>query len=393
MATIQRRSFLKASGLSLLPAFVPNSIFASRSNLVPEPDTQTVRFFFDGELLDPAGYISKLTQINSVTPIKMDFYGQGGAVSAMEKKFEEITGKEKAIFMPTGTMANQLAISVLSGENAKVFVQETSHVFRDEADAAQTVFNKRLIPLAKGETYFTAQGLEESVDYHIHGEVFKSGFGAISVENPVRRADGRMVPIEEIRKISAYCRKNNFKLHLDGARIYMASAWSGTSIKEYASYFDTIYISLYKYLGASAGAVLCGDKVVIDKMQHLVKVHGGSMFGNWMNAAMVLHKLDGIEDRMQKIVKKSQEVFDRLNQLTGIKINSPGGGTNIYILKLSPGIDSKKLVETLSKDHSIWINRPNDQGEVRLTVNETLLFKETKFIADAFTEALKKAKT
>src|SRR5678815_5809724 len=92
-----------------------------------------------------------------------------------------------------------------------------------------------------------------------------------------RRTDGRMIPIDEIKKISEYCRSKNIKLHLDGARIYMASAWSGVSINEYSTYFDTVYISLYKYLGASGGAILCGDKALIEKMPHMIKIHGGNM--------------------------------------------------------------------------------------------------------------------
>ena len=157
--------------------------------------------------------------------------------------------------MPSGTMANQLAIKVLSGDNVKVFVQETSHVYRDEADAAQLVHDKRLIPLAKGEPYFTAEELDASIGYHKSGEHFNTGIGAVSIEVPVRRNDGRMIPFEELKRVSAYCRKQNIKLHLDGARLFMASAWSGVPVKEYSSHFDTVYISLYKYFGASAGAV------------------------------------------------------------------------------------------------------------------------------------------
>ncbi len=186
MTSIHRRNFLKASGLSLVPAFLPVPIFASRVHPVPAPGGPIVKFVFDGEMFEPAAYISQLEQINSAQEVKSDFYGKGGAVAALEKKFEEITSKEKAVFMPTGTMANQFAIAVLSGENTKIFVQETSHVFRDEGDAAQSVFNKRLIPLAKAATYFTAEELQESVDYHNKGEVFKSGIGAVSIENPVR---------------------------------------------------------------------------------------------------------------------------------------------------------------------------------------------------------------
>lgn len=102
--------------------------------------------------------------------------------------------------MPSGTMANQLAIAVLSDENTKVFVQDTSHVYRDEADAAQSVFNKRLMPLAKNETYFTLEILKQAIENPGNEEVFKSGIGCVSIENPVRRTDERMVPIEEIKR-------------------------------------------------------------------------------------------------------------------------------------------------------------------------------------------------
>ena len=163
-------------------------------------------------------------------------------------------------------------------------------MYRDEADAAQSIFNKRLIALAKNETFFTADQLQKAIENLDNEEVFKSGIGCVSIENPVRRSDGRMIPIDEIKKISEYCRSKNIKLHLDGARLHMASAWSGISLKEYSSYFDTVYISLYKYLGASGGAILCGDKSLIEKMPHMIKIHGGNMFGNWLNAAMASYK-------------------------------------------------------------------------------------------------------
>jgi threonine aldolase len=392
MAPINRRLFLKSSSLSMFPLFVPPvHTIAKETQIFNMPPAEPfVKFFFDGETFAPPAYINQLQQINTAKPIEQDSYGIGGPITALEKKFEEITGKQRAIFMPTGTMANQLAIAVLSGENTKVFVQETSHVYRDEADAAQSVFNKRLIPLAQGKTFFTTEELEQAVDYHNRGEVFKSGIGTISIENPVRRTDGRMVPIEEIRNISAYCRKNNFKLHLDGARIYMASAWSGIPVKEYASYFDTIYISLYKYLGASAGAVLCGDKSVIDKMEHLIKIHGGSMYGNWANAAMALHRLEGIESRLQKTIKNSVEIFTSLNKLPDIKINQLDGGTNIYMLKLSSSVNGKKMREILA-EQGILMGNPNNNNEIRITVNETLLHKDNKVIIDSFKNALKSA--
>ncbi|HYH15641.1 MAG TPA: aminotransferase class I/II-fold pyridoxal phosphate-dependent enzyme, partial [Flavisolibacter sp.] len=222
-------------------------------------------------------------------------------------------------------------------------------------------------------------------------EVFASGIGAVSIENPVRRVDGRFVPLEEIKKISAYCRSKNIKLHLDGARLYMASAWSGVPIKEYAAYFDTVYISLYKYLGASGGAILCGDKAVIDQMPHLMKIHGGTMYGNWTNAAMALHRLEGFETRLQEAIKRATAIFAALNKIPGFKVSHLDNGTNIYALELDPKLDGKKLQETLNKQFNIRMAPPSQKGQAPLFVNETLLYQSADAIVAAFKDSAKQA--
>ena len=390
MISFNRRKFLRYAGLGVLPTLIP---FQNNASVAIEkkpllPASPIVKFFGDGEVFDPADYLNELQKANAATAIIRDRDGAGGAVELLEKKFAEITGKEKAICMPTGTMANQLALAVLSGENSKVFVQETSHVFRDEADAAQTVFQKRLMPLAKGSAYFTAQELQSAIESLKDEEVFKTGIGAVSIENPVRRADGKFVPLEEIQKISAYCRSNKIKLHLDGARIFIASAWSGVSVKDYSSYFDTVYISLYKYFGASSGAVLSGPKEIIDKMAHLVKVHGGSMYSNWPSAAMALYRMEGFENRLHAAIKASDEIFTALNKVSGIRINPLEGGTNLYALELSKEVDGKKMQETLNMDFNIRIPGPDDKNRSLLTINETLLYQNPAYIINAFKKSI-----
>ena len=392
MSKFNRRNFLRAAGLSSLPLLVPAAALTANGMAYTAPGTEpVVKLFGDGEMFDTTGYINELQKINTAKQIEPDRYGVGGVVAELEKKFAEITGKEKAIFMPSGTMANQFAIAILSGQHTKVIVQETSHVFRDEADAAQRVFGKRLIPLAKEATYFTATELQQAVEYHKGSEAFKSDVGCVSIENPVRRSDGRMLPIVEIKKISAYCNSNNIKLHLDGARIYMAAAWSGLSVKEYASYFDTIYISLYKYLGAAGGAILCGSTELIDKMEQLIKIHGGSMYRNWTNAAMALHRLDGMESRLQNAKENSVKIFAAVNQMPGIKITALDGGTNIYNLSLAKNINGKLFRETMDKKYGIRFPYPDVNNKSNISVNETLLYKETGAIISAFKDSLKEA--
>lgn len=384
MTAFNRRSFLKKSSLGLLPAVVPFSSVMANEFI----ENKIIKFFGDGEMFDPGDYLNELQKAHTTTPLVRDRYGAGGVIELLEKKFCEITGKERAIFMPSGTMANQMAIAVLSGEKTKVFVQDTSHIYRDEADAAQSVYGKRLMPLAKNETYFTAEQLKNAIENLKNEEVFESGIGAVAIENPVRRTDGKTVPIDEIKKISNYCRTNNIKLHLDGARLYMASAWTGTSIKEYASYFDTVYISLYKYLGASAGAMLCGPKEVIDKMVHLIKIHGGAMYGNWTNAAMALHQLEGFETRLKNAIATSKELFIALNELPGIKIEPLPGGTNIYSITLAKNIDVQKMQTKLNQEFNIRVPMPNSNNQGTLMVNETLLYQPINYMVNAFKKSI-----
>jgi len=391
MTPVNRRSFLKSSGLSIAPALLPAlPVFSAQVDAPIETgDAVPVQFIFDGEVFDAPAYWQQLEEAHKKSPVHPDRYGMGGAVEELEKKFAALTGKEKAIYMPSGTMANQFAIAVLSGEKTKVYVQDTSHVYRDEADAAQSVFNKRLIPLAKDQTFFSAEELKQSIENRGQREVFDSGTGCVSVENPVRRRQERIVPLEEIKKISAYCRDHKIGLHLDGARIYLASAWSGVPVKEYASYFDTVYISLYKYLGASGGAILCGDSAVIDKMPHLIKIHGGNMYGNWLQAAMALHRLDGLEERLQEAIKRATIIFKGIEPL-GVKVRSLEGGSNIYFCKLPDGRDPRIILKELAAE-SIYLRNPDTNNEIMLAVNESLLHREPASIIDAFSRAIKKA--
>ncbi|MCW3463530.1 threonine aldolase family protein [Chitinophaga nivalis] len=387
MANSNRRDFLKSAGLSVLPVCMPALVTGMAAP--QEPALAPVNFINDGLSLSPAAMLDKLQEINKQTAIVPDFYGQEGTMEALLEKFRQLTGKEKAIYMPTGTMANQLAIMMLSGEDTKVFVQETSHVYRDEADAAQSVHRKRLIPLAPGEPFFTLETLQQALAYYEEGEVFKSGVGVVSIENPVRRCDGQTFPLEEIRRISAFCREKGYRLHLDGARLHLAAAFAGVSIQEYARYFDTVFISLYKCVGAVSGAILCGDKVVIDKMEHQIKIHGGAIYRNWVNSALALHYIDGLEERLQATARQAKELIRQLNQFPELKIVPYTHGSNVCEMEVSKKINNEKLSNVLRARHQIVMRRTVENGKVRLNFNETLLNRKVEHIVAAYRQAIK----
>ncbi|MGB0523458.1 MAG: threonine aldolase family protein [Flammeovirgaceae bacterium] len=390
----QRRDFLKKFGLASMPLLLPNVAAATIPNQGKKASTQPlVNFIYDGFFFEPNEYLKKLHEINEAKTIEPDFYGVGGATTALEERFKELTGKEKAIYLPTGTMANQLAIKLLSGNKTKVLAPENSHVFRDEADAAQSVHGKRLIPVGKGKAHFELADLKNTIAYLHQGEVFRSGLGAVVIENPVRRADGRFVPRETIKKIATYCKQNGYGLHLDGARLHLAAAYSGVSVKEYASYFDTVYISLYKYLHAAGGAILCGETKLIDQIAHQIKILGGTTFQTWTNTSVALHYLEGIESRWEKVKKNATQLIESLNKLKGVSIETLENGSNRYHMRLDEAINFKKLATYLSNTHQIWIGGPNEDGIIRFTVNESLLTRPLKNIMTAWKQGVSAARS
>ncbi|NOY47112.1 MAG: aminotransferase class I/II-fold pyridoxal phosphate-dependent enzyme [Chlorobi bacterium] len=384
-----RRDFLKKCGLSTVPFLLPtvglNAMSWSENNkidLTNNPEV-AVNFIYDGLELSPRQYIEKLTEIDQGESLEPDFYGNGGTTKELEERFAKLTGKEKAIYLPTGTMANQLAIKLLNGKNTKVIVPENSHIFKDEADASQSVHRLRLVPIGKDKSYFQLDDLVSTVKYINENEVFRSGLGTVVIENPIRRANGTAVPIETIKEVSAYCKNNGYKMHLDGARIHLASAFTNVSIEEYASYFDTVYVSLYKYLNANGGAMLCGDAEIIDQLSHQIKILGGTMFQNWNNTAIALHYLDGITERLNQVVVTANKLIDELNKIDGISISSTKNGTNIYNLKLANNISSKELTKKLFEEHNIRL-RSGENGTVRFAVNESLLTRDLQGIINAW---------
>lgn len=395
MKDTNRRDFLKKCGLSTLPFLLPAAGFSAAPSAESKEGTlskskKPVNFMYDGLAFSPQQYLAKLNEINKAKPVEPDFYGNGGETRSLEAEFARVTGKEKALYLPTGTMANQLAIKLLNGPNAKVIVPENAHIFRDEADAAQSVHNLRLVPIGKEKPYFELEDLERAVDYLNKNEVFKSGLGTVVIESPVRRADGAVVPIETIREVSKYCKENGYKLHLDGARLHLASAYTGIPVAEYASYFDTVYISLYKYLNAAGGAILCGDSGFIDQLPHQIKIHGGTVFQTWQNTSMALHYLNGIDMRWKNVLQSAKKLIAGLNTIDGISIADLANGTNIYHLKVDRKINLKDLAAVLYNEHNIQLGRANESGIVQFAVNESLVNREVDEIVDAWQQGVAK---
>src|SRR5436305_14179036 len=186
-----------------------------------------------------------------------DDYSRDGVVAKLEARMAELLGKEAAMFMPTGTLANHLALRLLARNGRRVLVQRESHLYCDEGDGAQQLSGLNLVPLAAGRAGFTLEEVLAEAAAPADARV-AIPVGAISIETPVRRMDGAGFDFAEMRRIAGFAREHGLGLHLDGARLLIESAYTGVAPAAYAALFDTVYVSLYKYLNAAAGPVLAG---------------------------------------------------------------------------------------------------------------------------------------
>jgi threonine aldolase len=189
---------------------------------------------------NPAGDAIGMQRLLKKHPKAADSYMNGGAVAELEAKFAALLGKESAVFMPTGTMANHIALRLLCGEAKHALVQQESHVYRDESDAVTTLSGINLVPLAAGKAAPTLEEVKEAIDRAEIGP-YPLKVGAISIESPVRRAQGGTLPATLVAELAKLARAKRIPMHLDGARLLLMCGIDGFDVKSYCAPFDTVY--------------------------------------------------------------------------------------------------------------------------------------------------------
>lgn len=391
MTNVSRRRFLELAGVGAAvgPGIPSSAVAGGRSDThAPVADTDAddrlVRLSGDGLGLTAAQYSRLLLRVIDEKGIAPDSYSLGGVVEELESQFARVLGKERAIFMPTGTLANHLAVRALAGGSSRVIVQEESHFYQDEGDCAQTLSALTLIPLGRGRASFTAEDVQHVLDQTRAARVVPR-VSAISIETPVRRKQGERFDPAEVAKIVALAKREGIRLHLDGARLFLQAAYTGETIIDTVRPFDTVYISLYKYFNAASGAILAGPRDLLDGMYHTRRMFGGGLSSVWPFAAVALHYLDGFSDRFGRAVRLSEDVIRQLQSHGVLAVERIPSGTNIFRLR-ARGRDASELRKRLSA-MGVRLAEPQADGAFLVGVNETLNRTTAAALADALVRA------
>lgn len=344
----------------------------------------------DGEPKTASGMLAQLAAFEHDVGMTLDSFTLGGTVEQLERCWAELLGKETAVFMPTGTLANHLALRQLCAGKPRAVVQEQSHLYNDTGDCVPQLSGITLVPLAPSRPCFTPDELHDALQLSVTGRVY-SPVGAVLIESPVRRQHGQIMPYDVMVAITDACKAQGLATHLDGARLYMMAAATGISPQQYAAHFDTVYVSLYKYFGAPFGAILAGPSTYLDGLYHTRRMFGGGLASASLAAALALHGMEGFVERFRAAMAQGTELIEHLNTLEGITVGRFPHGSNIFPVTLDPGFDVERFLATLRRHWVFLYPDEESPGHLHLTVNTTLLRRSNEDLLAAFAHALGEA--
>jgi threonine aldolase len=277
----------------------------------------------------------------------IDRYGAGGAVEALETEMRTVLGKPAVVFMPSGTMAQQIALRIHAdkrGTRAVAF-HPTCHLELHEEKGYQRLHG------LQGVTVGDARGLITISD--LRG--IRERLAAVLFELPQREIGGRLPPWTDLEEQVAFVRSQGAAVHLDGARLWECTPYYDRSPAAIAALFDTVYVSLYKGLGGLAGCCLAGEEEVIAEARVWRRRHGGTLFGLWPNAASGLAALRRRLPLMPRYFEHARAIAEAIRGIPNVEIVPDPPQTPMMHLHLR--VDEKAFLEAarrIAEEQSVF---------------------------------------
>lgn len=306
-----------------------------------------------------------------------DVYGEDETVNALESRVAALFGKSKAVFFPSGTMANQTAIKLHTNPGDQVICDKYAHIYNYEGGGASFNSGVSCNLLDGHRGMFTAQQVEDAInppDFY-HSPLTR----LVAIENTTNKGGGACWDFNEIRNIREVCNTHNLGLHLDGARLWNALAETKETASDYGGVFDTISVCFSKGLGCPVGSVLVGDEALMENAIRIRKILGGGMRQIGYLAAAGLYALDNNIERLLEDHKKAKEIAAVLRGLSAVS-HVEQVETNIVIFSLENEIEEQKFMQALNK-HTIRISAMG-KGKLRMVTHLDYTHEQHAYFLD-----------
>ena len=315
------------------------------SDTVTKPSTEMLQYMFNAKVGD-------------------DVYKQDPTVITLEARLADMFGMEAALFFPSGTMANQTAVKLLTNPGEQIIADKYCHIYNYEGGGASFNSGVSFCLLDGNRGMITAAQVKTAIN---NPDFYHSPLTSlVAVENTTNKGGGACYDIEDLQAIKHVCDENNLKFHLDGARIWNAIVTKNQDPKDFGKIFDTISVCLSKGLGCPIGSVLISDKKTIHKALRIRKIFGGGMRQVGYLAAAGLYALDHNINRLKEDHRRAQELATVLKKQSWI-LNVAPAETNILIFEIQKHIDENHFIARL-KQKGIHISAMG-QGKLRIVTH------------------------
>ena len=274
-----------------------------------------------------------------------DVFGDDPTVAALERRVAVLAGKEAALYVPSGTMGNQLAVHCQTSPGDRVILEAESHIFTSEQGgvAANSGCLAHVVRSERGAV--SPAALESAFDEDPEDD-HVARVTLLCLENTHNRHGGAVVPLERLRAAAAAARGRGARVHLDGARLWNASVATGIPIRDWAAVPDTVMMCFSKGLGAPVGSILVGPAAVIRRARRVRKRWGGAMRQVGILAAACLHALDHHLSRLADDHRRARSLAAGLREAPGVRVVEPE--TNIVLVDLEhPALECATLLAAL----------------------------------------------
>jgi threonine aldolase len=289
-----------------------------------------------------------------------DVLAEDPTVNALEARIAGMLGKEAAMFVPSGTMSNQIAVRVHCGPGDEFLCEANCHIFNYEQGAYAQLFGVAAQPV-EGE--YGVLRPEQFVDRIRPIDNHSLHTRLVCLENTHNRGAGRVLPYEGVVEICKWAAENGLARHLDGARLFNAAVASGIALDKWAAHFDTVSVCFSKSLGAPVGSALCGSAESIQRARRHRKALGGAMRQAGIIAAGALYALEHHIDRLAEDHEKARVLADAIREIPGLALDPAIADTNIVIFKIDPKLGTAKEFAVQLKERGVLVY---DVGRYRL---------------------------
>ncbi|MCC5911510.1 MAG: low-specificity L-threonine aldolase [Clostridiaceae bacterium] len=295
-----------------------------------------------------------------------DVYGDDLTVNKLEAQVAEMLGKEAALFVPTGTMGNLLAVMTHTTPGQEVILEENCHIYLYEVGGIARVAG------VQARTIKSTNGIMNPEDVKVairKDDIHFPETGLICLENSHNMSGGAVIPLDNMKRIYEVAKEKNIPLHLDGARIFNAATYLNVEVKEIAQYTDSLMFCFSKGLSAPIGSVLIGTEDFIRRARKFRKMLGGGMRQVGIIASAAIHSLEEMTSRLKEDHENARILAEGLNKIAGVSVDMESIHTNIINVNFAgTRFNTSELMDKF-KEKGLLVN-PRNQHVIRFVTHK-----------------------